>query len=206
MEVGRRLVAEKILQNIDEIGFISYEDILSYTAKEHSPWELFSRNKINLNRRKYSINQQIPTPPLTFISHWNPTTVLTDKSLKDESLKDVLVGLGSSQGKIIGKARIIINLEEQIDEFEPGEIIVTRFTDTTWTPLFYIASAVVADIGSLLSHSSIVARELGIPAVVNTKIATQAISTGDTLIVDGNKGEVYLKKDSDAPNSLISSS
>lgn len=195
MEVGRRLVAEKILQNIDEIGFISYEDILSYTAEEHSPWELFSRNKINLNRRQYSINKQIPTPPLTFISHWNPTTTLTD-----ESSKDVLVGLGSSQGKIIGKARVIINLEEQMDEFEPGEIIVTRFTDTTWTPLFYIASAVVADIGSLLSHSSIVARELGIPAVVNTKIATQAISTGDTLIVDGNKGEVYLKKDSYAPN------
>ena len=195
MEVARRLVAESILQNTDEVGFISYKDILSYTAKERSPLELFSRNKINFNRRQYFINKQISTPPLTFISHWSPTTLVTDKSSRD-----VLVGLGSSKGKIVGKARIILNLEEQINEFEPGEILVTRFTDTTWTPLFTLASAIVVDIGSLLSHSSIVARELGIPAVVNTKIATQAVSTGDTLVVDGNQGKVYIQADTSSVN------
>jgi pyruvate,water dikinase len=83
-----------------------------------------------------------------------------------------------------------------MDEFEPGEILITCFTDTAWTPLFNLATAVVVEIGSLLSHSSIVARELGIPAVVNTKVATQVIRTGDTLVVDGNEGKVYLQSQS----------
>lgn len=188
-EVVSRLVKEKVLNNEKECAFITYDDILLYTSGKASAWELFSREKIENNRRNHFINLHIPTPPLTYIGHWEPTNDLTEKSHTD-----FLKGLASSTGKIVGKARIILNLEEQMEEFQPGEILVTRFTDVAWTPLFNLASGVVADIGSMLSHSSIVARELGIPAVVNTKIATQTIRTGDTIVVDGNEGKVYISR------------
>jgi pyruvate,water dikinase len=191
MEVARRLVANHILQTLDEVAFITYEDILLYVSGQESAENLFSRQKIAQNRRRHLINQQIPTPPLTFIGYWDPATHLNQKL--DHHC---LVGVGSSPGRVVGKARIILNLEEQMDEFEPGEILITCFTDTAWTPLFNLATAVVVEIGSLLSHSSIVARELGIPAVVNTKVATQVIRTGDTLVVDGNEGKVYLQSQS----------
>jgi phosphohistidine swiveling domain-containing protein len=186
-EVVRRLIEENVLHSEEEAAFITYDDILAYTAGQESAWQLFSREKIENNRRSHFINLHIPSPPLTFIGDWDPSLYIANKLNTD-----VLAGVGSSSGRITGKARIILDLEKQMEEFQPGEILVTSFTDTAWTPLFNLASAVVADIGSLLSHSSIVARELGIPCVVNAKIATQVIHTGDTIVVDGNEGKIYI--------------
>lgn len=74
----------------------------------------------------------------------------------------------------------------------PGDILVAPFTDPGWTPYFLPASAIVMDMGGLLSHGSIVAREYGIPAVVNVGPATETIVTGQLLEVDGDRGEVRL--------------
>ena len=75
---------------------------------------------------------------------------------------------------------------------QSGEVLVTTFTDASWTPLFAMAAGVVADTGSLLSHSSIVARELRIPSVVNTRYGTSQIRTGDWVRVDGSQGTVRI--------------
>lgn len=188
-EVIQRLVDDHVLDSLEEASLITYDEILAYTSGSASSEMLFSRAKLEQRRKIYCLNKQIPSPPLTFIGHWDPTETL---SYQPHNKK--LTGVGCSSGKIIGKARIILDLEEQMDEFEPGDILVTRSTDTAWTPLFNMAGGVVVDIGSLLSHSAIVARELGIPAVVNTKVATQLICTGDTIIVDGDTGEVLIQK------------
>jgi pyruvate,water dikinase len=193
-EVVRRLVDENILNSTEEAALITYDEILTYTSGTMSPEILFSREKLEQRRRTYCLNKQIPSPPLTFIGHWDPSEALSQQSHSDR-----LVGVGCSSGKVVGKARIILDLEEQMDEFKPGDILVTRSTDTAWTPLFNMAGAVVVDIGSLLSHSAIVARELGIPGVVNTKVATQTICTGDTLIVDGDTGVVLIQKAAETP-------
>ena len=74
----------------------------------------------------------------------------------------------------------------------PGEILVARVTDLGWTPLFLNAAALVVDVGGLLSHGSIVAREYGLPAVVGATGATSRIRTGDRICVDGNRGEVTI--------------
>ena len=74
----------------------------------------------------------------------------------------------------------------------PGEILVAEITTPAYTPLFAMASAVVTDVGGPLSHSSIVAREYGIPAVLGTGSATTRIATGDMIVVDGGRGEVLL--------------
>jgi pyruvate,water dikinase len=92
----------------------------------------------------------------------------------------------------VGRARVIEDLVWQADEFQVGEILVTHFTDASWTPLFAIAGGVVTDIGSMLSHSSIVSREFNVPSVVNTKHATSRIATGDLVVVDGDAGTVEV--------------
>jgi pyruvate,water dikinase len=75
---------------------------------------------------------------------------------------------------------------------QPGEVLVARMTTPAWTPLFAMASGVVTDVGGPLSHSSIVAREYGIPAVLGTGVATQRVSSGQQVRVDGDAGTVTL--------------
>ena len=90
---------------------------------------------------------------------------------------------------VTGRARVAQTPEEGT-AIEPGEVLVAPFTDPGWTPLFAVAGAVVMDLGGLLSHGAIVAREYGIPAVVNTRMATTAITTGQSVTVDGVRGIV----------------
>ena len=84
------------------------------------------------------------------------------------------------------------SLAQAIDELEDGEVMVCEMTLPPWVPAFSVAAAVVADVGGILSHSAIVAREYGLPAVVGTNIGTTIIKNGQIVTVDGNKGVVYL--------------
>ena len=186
-EVGRRLVEEGVLRSIDEVPFLDFQDILDFLARRGSARELFLRGKIEEARRTHLHYLRTADPPLTFIGYYDPSRRVT---IAPDA--DAIPGLGTSPGRIEGRARVIHDLVRQADEFKPGEILVTTFTDASWTPLFAIAGAVVTDIGSMLSHSSIVSREFNIPSVVNTKIATQRIRTGDHLIVDGDQGLVQI--------------
>ena len=105
---------------------------------------------------------------------------------------DVLRGIAVSPGRVTGRARVI--MDPRIDAtIEPGEILVAPVTDAGWTPLFVAAAGIVVDIGGTLSHGSTVAREYGLPAVVNVKHATRMIRTGQTITVDGTRGEVVLE-------------
>ncbi len=102
---------------------------------------------------------------------------------------DEIQGAAGSAGKVQGRARLILSLD-QSDQLQVGEILVTSFTDIGWTPLFPRAAAIITDVGAALSHAAIVARELGIPAVVGCGNATRRIKTGDRLLVDGSQGTV----------------
>ncbi len=101
-----------------------------------------------------------------------------------------LTGLGVSPGIVEGLARVVTDPHE--DGLRPGEILVCATTDPSWVSLFLAASAVVIDIGGQLSHGAIVARELGIPCVVNTRDGSRRIRTGDALRIDGSTGEVSI--------------
>ncbi|AZM60907.1 MULTISPECIES: PEP/pyruvate-binding domain-containing protein [unclassified Streptomyces] len=186
-EVGRRLVAAGVLKSLDEVMYLDFEDVRRYLAGGAAETEAFDRARIEAARRQHEYNKRLPEPPLTFIGHHDPATAV--RPVPDG---EILEGLGSSPGRVMGRARIVEDLVWQADEFEAGEILVTRFTDATWTPLFAIAGGVVTDIGSMLSHSSIVAREFNVPSVVNTKHATQVIRTGDLIVVDGDAGTVEV--------------
>jgi pyruvate,water dikinase len=98
-------------------------------------------------------------------------------------------GWAASPGVVRARARVLKSLAEGT-KLEPGEIIVAHSTDPSWTPLFLVAGGIVLEEGGPLSHAAIVAREFGLPAVLNVAEAGQAITTGEELIVDGTTGEV----------------
>ena len=102
-----------------------------------------------------------------------------------------LVGLGVSPGTVTGVARVLTSLD-QASSVEPGDILVTRSTTPAWTPLFSRLSGLVTDLGGPLAHGSIVAREVGIPAVMGTGTATGRIRSGQTITVLGSEGKVPL--------------
>ncbi|MCM1243927.1 MAG: PEP-utilizing enzyme [Roseburia sp.] len=102
---------------------------------------------------------------------------------------DVLTGVGGSSGEAVGRVCIVRGPEE-FGKLEKGDILVCPYTDPEWTPLFKVASAVVADTGAALSHAAIVAREYGIPAVLGVGLATTRFQDGEMIRVNGSKGEV----------------
>jgi len=103
----------------------------------------------------------------------------------------VIHGCAGAVGEVEGVVRRLDDFDKAA-ELEPGEILVTHLTNIGWTPLFPRAGAVVTDLGAPLSHAAIVARELGIPAVVGCGDATARLHTGDRVVVDGARGEVRI--------------
>ena len=118
-----------------------------------------------------------------------------------EQTGDVLTGIGASAGRVTAIARVLAGPAD-FARLQPGEVLVASITTPAWTSLFARAGAVVTDIGGPLSHSSIVAREYGIPAVLGTAVGTRRITDGQQITVDGDQGRVYLA-DPGAPLSPV---
>lgn len=104
--------------------------------------------------------------------------------------KLILKGIAASSGNAQGKAWIIMP-NGNLADFKEGDILVTTLTDPTMVTVMIKASAIVTDIGGITSHPAILSREMGIPAVVGTKKATKVIKNGTSILVDGDKGEIY---------------
>jgi pyruvate,water dikinase len=107
---------------------------------------------------------------------------------------EIIKGFSGSAGRVEGNVRVLLSPEEG-ENLLPGEILVATTTNVGWTPIFPRAAAVVTDVGAPLSHAAIVAREMGIPAVVGCSNATLRLKTGDRVIVDGGNGIVEILKD-----------
>ena len=101
-----------------------------------------------------------------------------------------LVGLPVSTGTIEGRARVILGLAEA--DLEPGDILVTAFTDPSWTPLFVAIAGLVTEVGGLMTHGAVIAREYGLPAVVGVAHATRLIRDGQRIRVNGTDGFVEI--------------
>jgi pyruvate,water dikinase len=131
------------------------------------------------------------TEPVT-VMLWGITTERLQQWLAvDGDGTGVLTGLAGSPGVAEGRARVILDVD-QLAEIEDGEILVAPTTATGWTPVFCKIAAAVLDVGGIMSHAAIVAREYGLPAVVGTGIATRRIKTGDRVRVDADAGTVTI--------------
>lgn len=139
---------------------------------------------VKSRKLQFQRDAAMPAPPDTFVG-FPPPLVLPDPATSR------LEGLGACAGIFEGIVRVMHDPAE-IADFQPGEILVAQQTDVGWSPLFLVAGAVITDLGGPLSHASIVAREFGIPAVVNVKGATQILRTGDRVEIDGARGTVRV--------------
>jgi pyruvate,water dikinase len=101
-----------------------------------------------------------------------------------------LVGLAVSAGTIEGRARVILDLAQA--DLEPGDVLVTAYTDPSWAPLFVAIKGLVTEVGGLMTHGAVIAREYGLPAVVGVERATQLIRDGQRIRVHGTEGYVEI--------------
>lgn len=146
------------------------------------------RNLISRRKEDRNIKLSIQIPPLIFSD-------FLDKIDGKVAVKatDVLRGIPVSRGRAEGKAKIILSPSE-FSNFKEGEILIAPTIDAGWTPLFLTAKAVVMDTGNVSSHGAIVAREFGLPTIVNVKDATKILKDGQEIIVDGDEGKIYLSR------------
>lgn len=171
-EWGSRLAERGTVASADDIHYLSIDEIY-YPPDD-------SKHLVQRRRAERKRLAQLHYP-VHFTQPWTPGET-TDKG--DDA---VITGQAVSPG--VGRGRVRI-LSHPDDDFEPGEVLVANVTDTGWTPFFGCAAAIVTNVGGAMSHAAIVAREFGIPAVVNTVSATQRLKNGEFVEVDGTAGTV----------------
>jgi len=183
IELGRVLHERGLLENPDDIFFLRLEEIEPVMRNKAA---FAVRETVSSRRQEYDRNKEL-TPPPVVIGVFDPDDC--NETSFDVGAK-VLKGISASPGKVTGPARVILHASD--DLVRGGEILVAPFTDPGWTPYFVNAAGIVMDMGGLLSHGSIIAREYGIPAVVNVGPATKTVKTGQTIQVDGDAGIVRI--------------
>ena len=178
LEIGRQLTAGGILEDAWDIFYLHMEELDELQTKNED-WKL-----LVAERKKQQIMDSQKNPPRAILSdgHAFYGTVSSDGK--------TLLGSPVSPGTVMGAAHII--LDPYGETLEPGEILVCPGTDPAWTPLFLAAGGLVMEVGGLMTHGSIVAREYGIPAVVGVSEATTRLKTGQKIIVDGENGVVTI--------------
>jgi pyruvate,water dikinase len=184
LEAGRRLVQRGLLAQADEVFFLHFEELAPALCRSKD----FDVPATVAARKTERARLEQMTPPATVIGTYVPETSVPE-DLPAEARR--LQGVAVSPGVVTGKARVILHADAEAHVL-PGEILVAPWTDPGWTPLFLAAAGVVVDVGGQLSHGSVVAREYGLPAVVNVGPATRLIQTGQRLCVDGHRGVVTL--------------
>jgi len=175
------------LASMESVFFLTVDEVvhaLSTSRRDLAPL-------VRARRAEYARDQARPDPPATFIGAPPPLVL-------PPSGGDQLRGTPASAGVVEGRARVILS-PDRMGELEPGEILVVHTTDVGWTPLFLMAAGVVTELGGPLSHAAVVAREFGVPSVVNVSGATRVVRTGDHLRVDGDRGVVERLRDGTSP-------
>jgi phosphohistidine swiveling domain-containing protein len=184
LELGRRLRDTGVLRTPDDVFFLQLPEV---EALLQEPAALDAARLVAIRRAQYEEDREV-TPPNVVIGRFDPGAAVPEPG---GERTDVLTGVAASAGVATGPARVILRHDTD-EQVRPGEILVAPFTDPGWTPYFLPAAGIVAEQGGLLSHGSIIAREYGLPAVVNVPRATQILRTGQTLRVDGNRGTVTI--------------
>ncbi|UCE47695.1 MAG: hypothetical protein JSW47_19115, partial [Phycisphaerales bacterium] len=184
LELGRKLGDRGVIAEQDDIFFLRLDEMSPVVQGSAT----FDIRKVIADRQAEYDNNSLITPPDVIFGKFDPETCIYPEP--DEHA-EVLNGLAVSPGVVTGKARVILRADAD-EHLLADEILVAPFTDPGWTPYFVPAAAIVMDEGGVISHGSIIAREYGIPAVVNVGGATRIIKTGQTIQVDGNRGVVTI--------------
>lgn len=194
-ELGNRFVAADVIGLSDDIYWLEKVEVETCVRKLEHGDQLENLSACVAERKAFNkkAGQETPPPMMPMKKKYmGIDTSVWLAEAESNRTGNVLKGVPTSEGKVTAPARVLRGPED-FEQMRPGEVLVAGTTTPAWTPLFAMASAVVTDIGGPLSHGSIVAREYGIPAVMGTGVATKRIQSGQSITVDGTKGEVILK-------------
>jgi len=186
-EMGMRLASFGVIDEREDVFYLECGEVLGYIEGTGTTQDL--RGLINVRKKEFAgfvrlLDDRFDTYDCVSISQRHV------KQADEVQTGDELSGLGCCPGIVRGRARVISDPKDAV--IHPGEILVAQRTDPGWIMLFPVASGVLVEYGSLLSHAAIVVREMGIPAVVSVKNLFASVKTGDLLELDGEKGVVKI--------------
>jgi pyruvate,water dikinase len=181
LEEAERLVQANVLREKEDIFFLRFEELQDVVRTNQVDDQLIRQRKDAF--RSY----QALTPPRVLTSDGE---VIAGAYRRDDLPAGALVGLPVSAGTIEGRARVILDITEA--DLEAGDILVTAYTDPSWTPLFVAIKGLVTEVGGLMTHGAVIAREYGLPAVVGVEHATRLIREGQQIRVHGTDGYVEI--------------
>jgi phosphohistidine swiveling domain-containing protein len=197
LELGNRLSRAATIEHAADVFFLTSEELTRHCSAPGRGESLTTAvsERRRLWQERNALRAPVSIPPADD-GAWQKAMRwpinLREIGVKIVGNKSVLIGTAASPGRVRARARVL-GFPSEFDRLAQGEVLVAVATTPSWTPLFSKASAVVTDAGAVSSHSSVVAREYRIPAVVGTQQATQLIKDGQFVVVDGTAGKVYLE-------------
>jgi pyruvate,water dikinase len=181
LDEAERLVRARVLREQDDIFFLSFEELHDVVCTNQVDDELIARRKDAF--RSY----QALTPPRVLTSDGE---AITGEYRRDDLPTGALAGQPVSAGTVEGRARVVLDMAQA--DLEPGDILVTVHTDPSWSPLFVASTGLVTEVGGLMTHGAVIAREYGLTAVVGVERATELIPDGQRIRVNGTDGYVEI--------------
>jgi pyruvate,water dikinase len=181
LEEAERLVQAQVLLEREDIFYLRFEELRDVARTNQVDHELICRRKDAF--RSY----EALTPPRVLTSDGE---AVAGTYRRGDVPSGALVGLSVSAGTVEGRARVILDMGQA--DLEGGDILVTAYTDPSWTPLFVAIKGLVTEVGGLMTHGSVIAREYGLPAVVGVEHATRLIRDGQRIRVHGTNGYVEI--------------
>ncbi|QBP41268.1 phosphoenolpyruvate synthase [Paenisporosarcina antarctica] len=175
-----QLVQTNVIHEKEDIYYLTFEELHEVVRTNKLDYQI-----INKRKGDYKLYEKL-TPPRVITSDGE---IIVGKYKRDNLPDEAIVGLPVSSGVIEGRARVILNMEDA--NLEDGDILVTTFTDPSWTPMFVSVKGLVTEVGGLMTHGAVIAREYGLPAVVGVENATKLIRDGQRIRVHGTEG--YIK-------------
>ncbi|MGG3728546.1 phosphoenolpyruvate synthase [Bacillus wiedmannii] len=181
LKEAEQLVQSGVIHEIDDVYYLTFEELHEVVRTNKLDYALIHKQK-----NEYKLYEKL-TPPRVMTSDGE---IITGKYKRENLPADAIVGLPVSSGVIEGRARVILNMEDA--NLEEGDILVTAFTDPGWTPLFVSIKGLVTEVGGLMTHGAVIAREYGLPAVVGVENATKRIKDGQRIRVHGTEGYIEV--------------
>jgi pyruvate,water dikinase len=183
LEEAERLVQAGVLREKEDIFYLRFQEVQDVVRTNR----LQVDDRLIRQRKDAFGSYQALTPPRVLTSDGE---VIAGAYRRDDVPASALVGLPVSAGTIEGRARVILDMAKA--DLEPGDILVTASTDPSWTPLFVAIKGLVTEVGGLMTHGAVIAREYGLPAVVGVEHATRLIQDGQWIRVHGTDGYVEI--------------
>lgn len=181
LKEAEQLVQEGIIHEKEDIFYLALEELHEVVRSNKLDYQIIIKRK-----DEYNYYEKL-TPPRVITSDGE---IMVGKYKRDNLPANAIVGLPVSSGVIEGRARVILNMEDA--DLEDGDILVTAFTDPSWTPLFVSIKGLVTEVGGLMTHGAVIAREYGLPAVVGVENATKLIKDGQRIRVHGTEGYIEI--------------